>query len=78
MERLARAVLLSPGVVRRLAAGQAKSAEERWMLSQTREVRESYVREVLDAGGGDRLTQVWMLRQRDDVRESYVREVLED
>ena len=40
-------------------------------------VRESYVREVLDRGGDERLAEIWMLRQRDAVRESYVREVLE-
>ena len=47
------------------------------MLCQPREVRESYVREVLDRGDDPVLQEKWMLRQADSVRESYVREVLE-
>jgi hypothetical protein len=47
------------------------------MLRQSRAVRHSYVREVLDRGGDERLAEIWMLRQSDTVRESYVREVLE-
>jgi hypothetical protein len=47
------------------------------MLRQPRAVRESYVHEVLDGGGGDpKAQQAWMLRQPNAVRESYVREVL--
>jgi hypothetical protein len=76
--RLARQVLLAPGIVRKLAATQARTAEERWILRQSRTVRESYVREVLDgAHDEDRQAEIWMLRQADAVRESYVREVLE-
>jgi hypothetical protein len=75
---IARQVLLGPGFVRRLAAGQARDAEERWMLGQERSVRQSYVREVVDGDGDpERLAQVWMLRQSRPVRESYIREVLE-
>ena len=74
---MARLVLRSPGFVRRAAATRAVNAEERWLLSQPRRVRESYVREVLDAGGDDLRTEIWMLRQPDEVRDSYVREVLE-
>jgi hypothetical protein len=48
------------------------------MLRQSRRVRESYVREVLDHGGQDTtLAELWMLRQSDSVRESYCQEVLE-
>lgn len=76
--RLARQVLLAPGFVRKLAATQARTAEERWILRQPRRVRESYVREVLGAGDDDdRRAEIWMLRQTDAVRESYVRHVLE-
>lgn len=70
-------MLLAPALVRRLAASQAKAGEERWMLSQERGVRESYVRDVLDAGGDERLAEIWMLRQSRRVRESYIREVLQ-
>jgi hypothetical protein len=65
-------------VLSRAAAARVDKPEERWMLRQSRRVRESYVRAVLDAGGdADALTEIWMLRQPDAVRESYVREVLE-
>ena len=48
------------------------------MLRQSRRVRESYVREVLDAGAeGTTLAEMWMLRQSDSVRESYCQDVLE-
>jgi hypothetical protein len=77
VDRMARLVLRGPGFVRRAAASQAKAPEERWMLRQPRPVRDSYVREVLDRGGDERLAEIWMLGQSDAVRESYVREVLE-
>ena len=74
--RLARRVLLAPRAVRWAASRSVQSPEELWMLRQPRHVRESFVREVLDAGGDDRLQEIWMLRQDDHVRESYAREVL--
>lgn len=74
---LARHVLRAPAFVRRAAATQARGPHELWMLRQPRRVRDSYVREVLDRGGDERLAEIWMLRQPDEVRESYVREVLE-
>jgi hypothetical protein len=46
------------------------------MLTQPTSVRRSYVRDVLERGGGDQLEQAWMLRQPDHVRESYAAEVL--
>jgi hypothetical protein len=71
-------VLLGPDVLSRAAAGRVAAPEEAWMLRQSRPVRESYVREVLDADGDDELlAEIWMLRQPDSVRESYVRDVLE-
>jgi hypothetical protein len=76
-ERLARHVLRAPGFVRRMAASQAKEPVEAWLLLQPRAVRDSYVREVLDRGGDERLAEIWMLRQPDAVRESYVKDVLE-
>jgi hypothetical protein len=77
VDRMARFVLRSPGFLRRAAASQAREPEERWMLQQPRAVRDSYVREVIDRGGDERLAEIWMLRQSDAVRESYIREVLE-
>ncbi len=70
-------MLLAPAGVRALAARQARAPEERWMLRQDKEVRRSFVRDVLDAGGDETDREAWMLRQPDEVRESYVREVLE-
>jgi hypothetical protein len=75
--RLARHVLRAPAFVRRVAATQAKDPVEQWMLRQSQRTRQSYVREVIDRGGDERLAEIWMLRQPDAVRESYVRDVLE-
>ena len=73
---LARTVLLGPDFVARAAARRATSREEAWMLCQPREVRESYVREVVDRGEEPVHAEIWMLRQSRDVRESYIRDVL--
>jgi hypothetical protein len=74
---LARRVLLAPNVVARAAARAATEREQVWMLCQPREVRESYVREVVDRGEDPVHAEIWMLRQSQAVRESYVRTVLE-
>lgn len=47
------------------------------MLRQSAATRQSYVREVIDRGGDERLAEIWMLRQSKAVRESYIKEVLE-
>jgi len=60
---IARRVLLGPDFVARAAAGRAGKREEAWMLTQSREVRQSYVREVVDRGGHPVHAQIWMLRQ---------------
>ena len=75
--RLARLVLRGPGFIRRAAASQARDPVEGWMLRQPRKVRDSYIREVIDRGGDERLAEIWMLRQPNAVRESYVKEILE-
>jgi hypothetical protein len=74
---LARHVLRAPGFVRRAAATQTKDPVERWMLRQSPGTRQSYVREVLDRGGDERLAEIWMLRQPKAIRESYITQVLE-
>jgi hypothetical protein len=73
---LARTVLLGPDFVARAAARRAASPEESWMLCQPREVRESYVRDVVDRGDESVHAEIWMLRQSRAVRESYIRDVL--
>ena len=71
-------MLLGPDVLSRAAASRTHLPEEQWMLRQSKRVRASYVRNVIDAGGDDQLrAEIWMLQQSDEVRESYVREVLE-
>jgi len=76
--RFARAVLLGPDVLSRAAAARVDSAEEAWMLRQSKAVRASYVREVIDVHEDEELlAQMWMLKQSDAVRASYLREVLE-
>jgi hypothetical protein len=71
-------VLLGPDVLSRAAASRTNLPEEQWMLRQSKAVRASYVREVLDKGGDVELrSQIWMLGQSDKVRESYARDVLE-
>jgi hypothetical protein len=77
VKRFARRMLLAPNLVSRTAARAAGAREETWMLSQPREVRESYVREVVDRGEDPLHAEIWMLLQSDAVRQSYVREVLE-
>jgi hypothetical protein len=74
--RLARHVLRAPSFVRKAAARQARDPVEQWMLRQSRATRASYVAEVLEKGGDERLAEIWMLRQPEAVRESYVKEVL--
>jgi hypothetical protein len=76
-DRLARQVLLGPAFVRKAAAARAREPVEAWMLRQDKSVRQSYVREVLERGGDDKLAEIWMLRQPDKVRKSYISDVLE-
>jgi hypothetical protein len=70
-------VLRGPAFIRRAAASQARDPVESWMLRQSRAVRDSYIREVIDRGGDERLAEIWMLRQPEPVRESYIEEILE-
>lgn len=70
-------MLLAPSAVTRAAAAATREPEQRWMLTQRRSVRASYVHEVLDGDDPDLRQQIWMLGQPDEVRESFIREVLE-
>jgi uncharacterized protein CbrC (UPF0167 family) len=72
-----RRVLAAPDWVARAASAAAADAEQRWMLRLPRDVRRSFVREVLERGEGRRSAQErWLLLAGDDVRRSYVDEVL--
>ncbi|HEX4106589.1 MAG TPA: hypothetical protein VHX88_00555 [Solirubrobacteraceae bacterium] len=70
-----REILLAPDLLARAAASAVSGRAERWMLTQPRRVRASYVREVLDRGGGQHAQVTWMLRQGEGVRASYLRDV---
>jgi hypothetical protein len=71
-----RSILTSPGPVARAASRAAREPEQRWMLTQPREIRREFAEEVFGLEDADLRQEVWMLRQTDKVRESYVREVL--
>jgi hypothetical protein len=73
----ARAVLLAPSAIARALAAADNDPQRRWMLRLPREVRRSFVEEVLDRGGGQRLQERWLLLQDDEVRRSYVAEVID-
>ena len=78
LSRTQRAVLLGPDAFARMAALAVPGAQERWMLCQPREVRRSFVEEVVDRPHDADAEERWMLLQSDAVRESYVRDVLSD
>ena len=71
-----RRVLTAPGPVAKAAARVAALPEQRWILQQTREVRQSYAENVLGRPDEQLQQQIWMLRQSKAVRESYIAEVL--
>ena len=72
-----RHVLLAPDVVARAAARVAPQREQRWMLSQPRELRRHFVRHVFDHPDMERRQEIWMLTQTDEIRESFIEHVLE-
>jgi hypothetical protein len=73
-----KAVLLGPDFLARAAAETTDDPQVRWILKQPGDVRESYVREVVDGQGKPELLSVkWLLTQPDSVRQSYVREVVD-
>jgi len=71
-----RRVLTAPGPVAKAAARVAALPEQRWILQQTREVRQSYAEKVLGRPDEELQQQIWMLRQSKAVRESYIDDVL--
>ena len=69
-------MLTAPGAVARAAARIASLPEQRWILTQPREVRQSFADEVHGRPDEELRQQVWMLRQPRAVRESYIEQVL--
>ena len=67
-----RSILTSPGPVARAASRAAREPEQRWMLTQPREIRRDFAAEVFGREDADLRQEVWMLRQPKAVRESFV------
>ena len=76
MSTTERRVLTAPGPVARAAARVATLPEQRWILCQPRDVRQSYAENVLGRPDEALQQQIWMLRQKQEVRGSYIAEVL--
>ena len=72
-----RRILTAPSPVARAAARVAALPEQRWILTQPRDVRRSYAENVLGQPNEKLRQQIWMLRQTKAVRESYIADVLE-
>ncbi len=71
-----RSILTAPGAVARTAARAARAPEQRWMLTQPREVRRSFAEEVFGRPDSDARQEIWMLRQPKAIRESFIENVL--
>jgi hypothetical protein len=71
-----RSILTSPGPVARAASRAAREPEQRWMLTQPREIRRDFAEEVFGHEDADLRQEVWMLRQPKAVRESFIEHVL--
>ena len=71
-----RSILTAPGAIARTAARAAREPEQRWMLTQPREVRRSFAEEVFGRPDATERQEIWMLRQPKAVRESFVEAVL--
>ena len=71
-----RSILTAPGPVARAASHAAREPEQRWMLTQSRELRRAFAEEVFGREDADLRQEVWMLRQPKAVRESFVEHVL--
>jgi hypothetical protein len=72
-----RTILTAPGAVARAAALAAREPEQRWMLTQPRDVRRSFAEEVFGREDAELRQEIWMLRQPRAVRESFIAQVLE-
>jgi hypothetical protein len=71
-----RSILTAPGPVARAASRAARGPEQRWMLTQPREIRLSFAEEVFGREDADLRQEIWMLRQPKVVRDSFVESVL--
>jgi hypothetical protein len=69
--------LLAPDALTRTLAAVEEDPERRWLLSQPRAVRRSFVEQVVDRPGVPRAHERWLLLQDDAVRRSFVEQVID-
>ena len=71
-----RSILTAPGPVARAASHAVREPQQRWMLTQPREVRRDFAAEVFGREDAELRQEVWMLRQPQALRESFIEHVL--
>jgi hypothetical protein len=71
-----RSILTAPGPVARAASHAVREPQQRWMLTQPREVRRDFAEEVFGREDAELRQEVWMLRQPKALRESFIEHVL--
>jgi hypothetical protein len=74
---LTRKLLVAPDTVARALAAHEPDPLRAWLLRRSRDVRRSFARDVIDAGGTRMLQERWLLLQDHHVRRSYVAEVID-
>ena len=74
---LTRRLLVAPDAVARALAAREPDPLRAWLLRRSRAVRQSFAREVIDAGGTRTQQERWLLLQEHHVRVSYVAEVID-
>jgi hypothetical protein len=71
-----RSILTAPGAVARAASHAVREPQQRWMLTQPREVRRDFAEQVFGREDAELRQEVWMLRQPKALRESFIEQVL--
>jgi hypothetical protein len=71
-----RSILTAPGPVARAASRAVREPEQRWMLTQPRDLRRSFAEDVFGREDAELQQEIWMLRQPRAVRESFIENVL--
>ena len=71
-----RSILTAPGPVARAASHAVREPQQRWMLTQPREVRRDFAEQVFGRDDAELRQEVWMLRQPKALRESFIEHVL--
>ena len=71
-----RSILTAPGPLARAASHAVREPQQRWMLTQPREVRRDFAEQVFGRDDAELRQEVWMLRQPKALRESFIEQVL--